>query len=102
MAWICTPTPCQVIFCSRTHSQLSQFVSELKRTDLTSKVSVVALAARKVRGKNDACPYPPPMMHLPIPDDACPYPRCPFPYGGHQLHHFHSLSSAPPHRFHLT
>ena len=37
----------QIIFCSRTHSQLSQLVSELRRTDLTSKVSVVTLAARK-------------------------------------------------------
>ena len=43
--------PLQVIFGSRTHSQLSQFIGELRRTDLTAKISVVALAARKVGGE---------------------------------------------------
>ena len=42
------PLKTQVIFCSRTHSQLSQFIGELRRTDLTDRISVVALASRKV------------------------------------------------------
>ena len=39
----------QVIFCSRTHSQLTQFVSELSRTPFAATLSMVALASRKVR-----------------------------------------------------
>ena len=39
----------QVIFCSRTHSQLSQFVGELKRTKLAEMFSLVALASRQVK-----------------------------------------------------
>lgn len=39
----------QVIFCSRTHSQLSQFISELRRTEFKDNISVVALASRKVK-----------------------------------------------------
>jgi hypothetical protein len=50
------PYKTQVIFCSRTHSQLSQFVGEFKRTPLPGSVSVVALAARKVGGR--AIPTP--------------------------------------------
>lgn len=43
------PVPCsQVIFCSRTHSQLSQFVEELRRTSFPERLSLVALASRKV------------------------------------------------------
>ena len=38
----------QVFFCSRTHSQLSQFVSELQRTRFADTVAAVALASRKV------------------------------------------------------
>jgi hypothetical protein len=42
------PRP-QVIFCTRTHSQLSQFVGELRRCPrLASRFAVVALASRKV------------------------------------------------------
>lgn len=37
----------QVLFCSRTHSQLSQFVGELRRTGFAETVSVAALASRK-------------------------------------------------------
>lgn len=37
----------QVIFCSRTHSQLSQFVSELHRTCLAEALTLVAVASRK-------------------------------------------------------
>ena len=38
----------QVFFCSRTHSQLSQFVSELRRTPFAETLSVAAMAGRKV------------------------------------------------------
>eukprot|EP00210_Caulerpa_lentillifera_P002278 g2188.t1 len=37
----------QLIYCSRTHSQLSQFIGELKRTRFSDTLSVVALASRK-------------------------------------------------------
>lgn len=37
----------QVLFCSRTHSQLSQFIGELRRTPFASSASAVALASRK-------------------------------------------------------
>ena len=35
-------------FCSRTHSQLSQFVAELHRTPFASEFAVASLASRKV------------------------------------------------------
>lgn len=38
----------QVFFCSRTHSQLSQFVSELQRTTFADTIASVSLASRKV------------------------------------------------------
>jgi chromosome transmission fidelity protein 1 len=44
----------QVIFCSRTLSQLSQFVEELKRTPFASHLSVVSLASRSVLCVNEA------------------------------------------------
>ena len=42
------PRKRQVFFCSRTHSQLSQFVSELRRTPFAETLSVAAIAGRKV------------------------------------------------------
>jgi hypothetical protein len=39
----------QVIFCSRTHSQLSQFVGELRRTRFAESLSAAAVASRQVR-----------------------------------------------------
>ena len=33
------PGDAQVVFCSRTHSQLSQFVAELRRTEFADRVS---------------------------------------------------------------
>jgi len=39
----------QVIFCSRTHSQLSQFVGELRRTRFAGSLSAAAVASRQVR-----------------------------------------------------
>uniref|UniRef100_A0A1J3GME6 Putative ATP-dependent RNA helicase DDX11-like protein 8 n=1 Tax=Noccaea caerulescens TaxID=107243 RepID=A0A1J3GME6_NOCCA len=36
----------QVFFCSRTHSQLSQFVKELRKTVFASKIKVVCLGSR--------------------------------------------------------
>lgn len=44
----------QVIFCSRTHSQLSQFVGELHRTSFADTLSLVALGSRKALCVNDA------------------------------------------------
>lgn len=38
----------QVFFCSRTHSQLSQFVGELKRTKYKDSMALAALASRQV------------------------------------------------------
>jgi hypothetical protein len=39
----------QIIFASRTHSQLSQFVGELRRTPFADQLSLVALGSRKAR-----------------------------------------------------
>ncbi|BDA42655.1 ATP-dependent DNA helicase DDX11 [Coccomyxa sp. Obi] len=44
----------QVYFCSRTHSQLSQFVSELHRTPFAASFSVAAVASRKALCINDS------------------------------------------------
>ncbi|KAK9792715.1 hypothetical protein WJX73_001436 [Symbiochloris irregularis] len=44
----------QVVFCSRTHSQLSQFVGELRRTPFAQAFNTVALASRKVLCINDS------------------------------------------------
>lgn len=43
------PCALQIIFASRTHSQLSQFVGELHRTPFADEMSLVALGSRKVR-----------------------------------------------------
>jgi DEAD_2 len=43
----------QIIFCSRTHSQLSQFVGELRRTRYADAVSLVAVGSRKALCIND-------------------------------------------------
>ena len=48
LAKSCTRPLLQVIFCSRTHSQLSQFVAELRRTPFADSMALVALASRKV------------------------------------------------------
>ncbi|GMI78028.1 hypothetical protein like AT1G79890 [Hibiscus trionum] len=37
----------KVYFCSRTHSQLSQFVKELRKTDFANEMNVVSLGSRK-------------------------------------------------------
>lgn len=39
--------PLKVFFCSRTHSQLSQFVGELKRTKFATSLQTVSLGSRK-------------------------------------------------------
>eukprot|EP01018_Ginkgo_biloba_P001594 Gb_07340 [translate_table: standard] len=39
--------PLKVFFCSRTHSQLSQFVKELQRTPFASSLKVVCLGSRR-------------------------------------------------------
>ncbi|DBA85066.1 TPA: hypothetical protein ACH3X2_005791 [Trebouxia sp. C0005] len=44
----------QVFFCSRTHSQLSQFVSELQRTTFADSITSVSLASRKALCVNDS------------------------------------------------
>ncbi len=45
---VCVCVCAQIIFCSRTHSQLTQFASELRRTAYPQHISMVALASRKV------------------------------------------------------
>jgi len=47
------PPKRQVIFCSRTHSQLTQFVGELRKTSFARSLSTVALASRKTLCVND-------------------------------------------------
>jgi hypothetical protein len=37
----------QIIFCTRTHSQISQIVNESKKTDFSDKVSIVPIISRK-------------------------------------------------------
>lgn len=37
----------KVYFCSRTHSQLSQFVKELRKTNFANEIKVVSLGSRK-------------------------------------------------------
>lgn len=37
---------CKIFFCSRTHSQLSQFVGEIKKSPYSNEVSLVPLASR--------------------------------------------------------
>ncbi|TNV83211.1 hypothetical protein FGO68_gene2312 [Halteria grandinella] len=37
----------QIIFCTRTHSQMSQIVNEIKRTQFSAEVSVVPIVSRK-------------------------------------------------------
>ncbi|XP_024543669.1 ATP-dependent DNA helicase DDX11 [Selaginella moellendorffii] len=39
--------PLKIFFCSRTHSQLSQFIRELKRTSFSTSLKTVALGSRK-------------------------------------------------------
>lgn len=36
----------KIFFCSRTHSQLSQFIGELKKSPYSKNVSVVTLTSR--------------------------------------------------------
>jgi chromosome transmission fidelity protein 1 len=43
----------QLIFCSRTHSQLSQFVGELHRTRFAESVMLVAVGSRRNLCVND-------------------------------------------------
>jgi chromosome transmission fidelity protein 1 len=44
----------QVIFCSRTHSQLSQFVGELRRTRFAESLKLVAVGSRRALCVNEA------------------------------------------------
>lgn len=37
----------QIVICTRTHSQMSQFVNEIKRTEYSEEVSVVPIVSRK-------------------------------------------------------
>ena len=44
----------QIIFCTRTHSQISQIVNEIKRTGFSEEVSVVPIVSRKGLCVNEA------------------------------------------------
>ncbi len=44
----------QIIYCSRTHSQISQFVNEIKKTAYGDRIRVISLGARKNLCLNDA------------------------------------------------
>lgn len=46
----------KVFYCSRTHSQLSQFVKELRKTVFAQKVRVVCLGSRKNMCINEGLP----------------------------------------------
>jgi len=48
------PKKTQIIFCSRTHSQLTQFVGELHRTPFADTFSLVALGSRRSLCINEA------------------------------------------------
>lgn len=48
------PYRTQVIFCSRTHSQLSQFVGEIARSVYADRLAVVSIASRRVTCINEA------------------------------------------------
>jgi chromosome transmission fidelity protein 1 len=37
----------QLIFCTRTHSQISQIINEIKKTNFSDKISVVPIISRK-------------------------------------------------------
>ena len=37
----------KILYCSRTHSQITQFINELKRTEFADKVKIVSLGSRK-------------------------------------------------------
>lgn len=49
----------KIYFCSRTHSQLSQFVKELRKTVFASQLKVVCLGSRKSLCINEGimCPF---------------------------------------------
>lgn len=51
----------KIYFCSRTHSQLSQFVKELRKTKFADEVKVVCLGSRKNfcinKGTQDSLPF---------------------------------------------
>lgn len=47
------PKKTQIIFCSRTHSQLTQFVGELHRTPFADTMSLVSLGSRRALCIND-------------------------------------------------
>jgi len=46
--------PWQILYCSRTHSQLAQVVGEVRKTEYGSQLSVVSLGSRKALCTNDA------------------------------------------------
>ena len=46
-----SPVSCrQIYYCSRTHSQLSQFVREIQKSPFGGDTKVVSLGSRQVRG----------------------------------------------------
>ena len=43
----------KIFYCSRTHTQLSQFVNEIKKTEFGKDIKVVSLGSRKTLCVND-------------------------------------------------
>eukprot|EP00505_MAST-04D_sp_SCG-Rhode-Island_P001470 Stramenopile-MAST_4_protein_1470 len=40
------PAGIKILFCSRTHSQISQFINELKKTEFAEKIKIISLGSR--------------------------------------------------------
>lgn len=61
--------PLKVFFCSRTHSQLSQFVGELQRTEFRTSLQSVSLGSRKtlcINPGEEQITEQPALLHLHI------------------------------------
>ena len=61
----------QVIFCSRTHSQLSQTIAELHRTLFADSTTGVTLASRKVPPARTVSGLQHPRWHCRAPGKVC-------------------------------
>lgn len=51
--FVCPCCAGQILFCSRTHSQLAQFLQELRKSPLSAGVRVATIASRSLLCVND-------------------------------------------------